>query len=93
MIPYGLVVLGAVLVLCYRHVRAPYTSVRSKRAVAGLTAATFAVPYVWPLAGILALPLQLLICLYVIFYRMVMVPEETAEAPAVSADRVPESRR
>jgi hypothetical protein len=90
--PYWIVVLGATIVLGYRHVRSPHASVRSKRIVGGLTAATIVAPWLWPLAALAVLPIQFLICLYVIFHRVVKTPDTAGGSPPAPADTVPGSR-
>jgi hypothetical protein len=92
MLPYWVVVLGAVLVLGYRHVRSPHASLRSKWIVGGVTGATILVPFLWPLSALVALPLQFLICVYLIFYRLVTTPDAAPGSPPAATDRVAERR-
>jgi hypothetical protein len=92
MVPYWIVVLGATIVLGYRHVRSPHASVRSKWIVGGLTAATIVTPWLWPLSALVALPLQFLICLYVIFHRVVTMPDTGGGSPPAPAETVPSRR-
>jgi hypothetical protein len=74
MMPYAVVVVGAVILLTIRYLRSPRPSARSKWVVGGLTIATLGAPYVWSASGLVALPLQFVMCVYLIFDELVRTP-------------------
>jgi hypothetical protein len=76
-IPYGYVLLVGTIVLAIRHIRSGYASNLSKRLVGGLAAVSVLALYMGPgFLALVALVLQLAVCLYVIFQQAARGPDE-----------------
>jgi hypothetical protein len=96
--PYGFVLVIAVLVLAVRHIRSTYASSRSKLLVAGLTAFGVLAPYLWsgflPFAGLVSLTcpvIQLAVGFYLAFHEAVWRPDaENVQRPSIHQKKSPD---
>ena len=95
--PYGYLIMAAVVVLALRHIRSAYATPRSKTLVGGLATFSILAPFLLPrllpnLAILLVVCefLPMVIAIYIAFYDAVNAPfDELGKAPRPSDESNP----